>query len=408
MTNWTTLHMEVTTPLFNGGADPEREAGGQPGVRVPSLRGAMRFWFRALVGGVTGPDLALLAALEREVFGSTDASCPVPLRIPNPPVQRAARVEQINRWIVYLLGQGLGDLRNQKASRPYVPPGEKFEVKLRLRNVGRDRHVDENIGALTLASLWLLSAYGGLGARTRRGFGGVHITGVEGWLPSPWTAESILSPDLNHYEVRKFLWPDGAVGKCLIPLIKKHGIDYRNAWPVPPTFPVLHREHTIAAANGGEYFNAWSDTLSQAGWELRNFRASQDHPCVPYHPERKTPEWNDVIWGPVDHFPIGALGLPVVFKKNGPSVNVERQGNPLRRASPLWLRAVGSGDKWLLFSFAFLGEFLPGPDAPGVNLRNGNRPPRSLRIETDDVRRLAKQWMVEMAADRSFVGIRRK
>ncbi|MGH3942469.1 MAG: type III-B CRISPR module RAMP protein Cmr1 [Pseudonocardiaceae bacterium] len=408
MTNWTTLHMEVTTPLFNGDADPEREAGGHPGVRVPSLRGAMRFWFRAFVGGVIGPDLALLATLERTVFGSTDASCPVPLRIPNPPVQRAARAEHLDRWIVYLLGQGLGDLRNQKASRPYVVPGDTFELQLRLRNAGRDRHVDENIGALTLASLWLLSAYGGLGARTRRGFGGVRITGTEGWLPPPWTTESILSPGLDHYEARKFLWPDGALGKCLVPLIKKHGIDYRNVWPVPPTFPVLHREHTIASVNGGGCFNAWSDTLSHAGQQLRHFRASEDYPGANYGPKRKTPEWNDVIWGSGDHFPLGALGLPVVFKKNGPFVNVERQGDQLRRASPLWLRAVGSSDEWLLFSFAFLGEFLPGPDAPGVNLRNGNRPPKPLRVETDDVRRLAKQWIAGTAADSSFVDTRRE
>jgi len=415
---WTTLHLEVTTPLFNSGAGPAGASGRQPGVRVPSLRGAMRFWFRALVGGVTGPNLSLLAELERMVFGSTEASCPVPLRIPDPPAQRAAGTEQMNRWVVYLLGQGLGDLRNTITIRPYVQPGAKFDVKLRLRktgqNTGENVAVHENVAALTLASLWLLSSYGGIGARTRRGFGGVRITGSEGWLPPPWTPESIQSPALGHYEGLRFLWPDDTLGKCLTMLFNTRGVNAREAWTTPPTFPVLHRQHTIAGVSGGGVFDNWGHTLRHTGEQLRNFRASRHAPGARYMPARKTPEWEDVIWGPGDHFSVGALGLPVVFKKNGPIVNAERsdraerEDNSLRRASPLWLRAVGSGDEWRLFSFAFLGEFLPGPDAPVVNLRNGNNPPEPLRVDTADVRRLTQQWIDVMAVDESFVTTHRQ
>lgn len=399
---WTTLHLEVTTPLFNAGADPAGAPTEQPGVRVPSLRGAMRFWFRALVGGVTGPNLTLLAELERTVFGSTGASCPVPLRIPDPPEQRAAGTERMHRWIVYLLGQGLGDLRNSTTIRAYVQPGAKFDVKLRLRNA------DENVAALTLASLWLLSAYGGVGARTRRGFGGVRIIGVEGWLPPPWTTESIQSPGLDHYRMLRYLWPDDTLGKCLAPLLRNRVADVRGAWIASPTFPALHRQYTIAGASGGRVFDSWDHTLRHAGEQLRNFRASRHAPGARYTPPRKTPEWEDVIWGPGDHFPVGALGLPVVFKKNGPVVNAERGDDSLRRASPLWLRAVGSGDEWRLLSFAFLGEFLPGPDAPVVNLRNGNNPPERLRVDTADVRSLAQQWIDEMTSNGSFVSTPRQ
>ncbi len=82
---WTTLTLQVTTPLFNGGADIGPSDG--TGIRVSSIRGAMRWWFRALAGAVTGPDLALLSQLERKVFGGAAAgddgrSSPVRLRIP--------------------------------------------------------------------------------------------------------------------------------------------------------------------------------------------------------------------------------------------------------------------------------------------------------------------------------------
>ncbi len=252
------------------------------------------------------------------------------------------------------------------------------------------------------ASLWLLSAYGGIGARTRRGFGGLRIVGVEGWLPPPWTTESIQSPGLDHYEALRFLWPHNTLGKCLVPLLRN---TERKEWTAPPGFPVLHRQHTVAGCSGGGVFDSWDHALRHAGEQLRNFRASRDARGVRYTPARKTPEWEDVIWGPQSRFPLGALGLPVVFK--GAIVNAERGGDPLRRASPLWLRAIGSDDEWRLFSFAFLGEFLPGPDAPVVNLRKGNDPPELLRVDTTDVAHLSQQWIDEMAADGSFVTTRR-
>jgi CRISPR/Cas system CMR-associated protein Cmr1 (group 7 of RAMP superfamily) len=40
------LTCEVVTPLFGGGADQ------QPEIRLPSIRGGVRFWFRALMSGV--------------------------------------------------------------------------------------------------------------------------------------------------------------------------------------------------------------------------------------------------------------------------------------------------------------------------------------------------------------------
>lgn len=86
---WTTLTFRVTTPLFNGGADPDGSAGfrsgAEDGIRVASIRGAMRFWFRALAGTVAGLDLDLLAGLEREVFGDAGNSSPVHMRIPAQP-----------------------------------------------------------------------------------------------------------------------------------------------------------------------------------------------------------------------------------------------------------------------------------------------------------------------------------
>jgi CRISPR-associated protein Cmr1 len=58
---------EVVTPMFLGGADPK--AGAE--LRGASLKGALRFWWRALAWGRLG-DLAEIHKQEMKLFGSAD------------------------------------------------------------------------------------------------------------------------------------------------------------------------------------------------------------------------------------------------------------------------------------------------------------------------------------------------
>ncbi|OLT23353.1 hypothetical protein BJF79_14515 [Actinomadura sp. CNU-125] len=109
----------------------------------------------------------------------------------------------------------------------------------------------------------------------------------------------------------------------------------------------------------------------------------------------KTPEWEGTVHGDSNRFPVGALGLPVVYK-DGYVVNAWGDKEH-RRASPLWLRPVGSPGDLRLFSFAFLGDFLPGPNAPEVRLRRRGGPARPLHVTTEDVRTLAQIWIDQLA-----------
>ena len=211
---WITLTLQVTTPLFNGSADPDDTGGfraeNEPGVRVASIRGAMRFWFRALAGTLAGPDVRLLSSLERRVFGGiadqrsggeAATASPLILRLPDPPKpsRDASFLERPEgTWISYLLGLGLMRPGQGGASllRSCVAPGGKpFELKIGFRHDRRaTADVQQAIEALALASLWLTCAYGGLGARVRRGFGGVRIVAASGDLPSPWTPRGYSRP----------------------------------------------------------------------------------------------------------------------------------------------------------------------------------------------------------------------
>ena len=56
------FEIEVVTPMFLGGADPTKAE-----LRVPSIKAAMRFWWRALYDG---NDIENMAKKEAEIFGS--------------------------------------------------------------------------------------------------------------------------------------------------------------------------------------------------------------------------------------------------------------------------------------------------------------------------------------------------
>jgi CRISPR-associated protein Cmr1 len=385
--SWSTIHLRVTTPLFNAGHDPVGDQ--DTGIRVPSILGAMRFWFRAMAGAHLGPDLAALRYWEARVFGRAasdatggrdDAAAPIQWRIPKQPPVTSNTVKPPwlpsfgigkagdqgdDRWLVYLLGQGLGDLRNCKLNRSYVEPGKPFELRF------RQRHNDPQALGLALTSLWLTCAFGGVGARTRRGFGTLEIikfepNGVE--LLPPWddTTDFAIPADALYPSLTRIATKP--MGRSL-PLFQNAPEEHRKSamvyrWEAMPPYPVIglspatSGRETTTAGLGTDTFSSWNEALQAAGYMSRMFRASENTPGVPYWPQVKTPEWLDTVNGGSDQFALGALGLPIVFKKDC-SVNVLIRGEEARRASPLWIRPVRVGDCWRLFSFTFLSQFLP-------------------------------------------------
>ncbi|HRT27599.1 MAG TPA: type III-B CRISPR module RAMP protein Cmr1, partial [Syntrophales bacterium] len=66
---------EVVTPMFLGGADPRGAE-----LRVPPIKGAMRFWWRATCGIES---IKEMAEEEAKIFGSTEKKSKVSLWIEN-------------------------------------------------------------------------------------------------------------------------------------------------------------------------------------------------------------------------------------------------------------------------------------------------------------------------------------
>lgn len=153
------LTLKVVTPLFLGGVSPTQSAE----LRPPSIKGVMRFWHRA----------AGRASLDSEpsIFGSSSGQlrgqAPFLLQVESP-VLGTNKPPQWDQRIRYM-GYGLFGSRSDPA-RAYIPEG----TDIRLRLIFRPGTRDETREAV-LRSIRFMNYFGGLGARSRRGFGSVVI-----------------------------------------------------------------------------------------------------------------------------------------------------------------------------------------------------------------------------------------
>lgn len=156
---------KVVTPLFMSGAD-QNEAE----LRVPSIKGMLRFWWRASWYGKTGNDVKTLHKVEADIFGSTQHQSKLIMDIVTVQCEKKLQKRwQNSNWQAYV-GYGLAD----KADRKYIFPGE-FKILINCRNLSEEKKQS----VINAIQLW--SLLGGLGARSRKGWGSIALTNIHGW-----------------------------------------------------------------------------------------------------------------------------------------------------------------------------------------------------------------------------------
>ena len=166
--NEVSLEVEAVTPIFIAGADQRNIE--NEGLRAPSLRGLLRWWFRAIAGGMTS--ISDLKKLESEIFGSTNQKSRVKIQS----ITGDDNVSQINvpSNLRYLWFSIYMQQRNYQRLLCY-PPGTKFKIVLRSD--------DEDCLKIVSGCLWTLIYLGGVGTRMRKGAGSLKVNSVLGKTP---------------------------------------------------------------------------------------------------------------------------------------------------------------------------------------------------------------------------------
>lgn len=186
-----TAKFRIVTPMFCAGADQA-----QAELRIPSIKGALRFWWRALQWDKVGGDIKKLHEQEAALFGSSKGGqSRVLIRIkqgtdrkpmPNGKVlsQKGDRFLEPQRPETNIVGEGARYLgygvmeafgnRNKNTqpgqlTRPCYPcPLEDIIVSFNCRDAETAKAIQPAIIAFGL--------FGGLGSKSRKGYGSVTLT----------------------------------------------------------------------------------------------------------------------------------------------------------------------------------------------------------------------------------------
>jgi CRISPR-associated protein Cmr1 len=161
----------VTTPMFCGGAN-----GQSAELRAASFKGVLRFWWRACAWPRYRGDLEQIRKAEANLFGSPETGqSRVWLRLDLDP--RAQPSKQSGNKVlkpsgVRYLGFGLRAFDGSKVRDCLA---ESFDLQVRLLCRGVDPTDIESLEKAVTA----LGTVGGMGARSRRGFGSLTLTTLQ-------------------------------------------------------------------------------------------------------------------------------------------------------------------------------------------------------------------------------------
>lgn len=193
-----TATYRIVTPMFLGGADPAAEAE----LRLSSFKGALRFWWRALMWGKVR-DIMDLRHKESELFGSSQLEHGQSKVIwamesrPTAPLIAAGAIlgadgQQANRGSravgegARYLGYGLMEIGG-RLTRPCLPAPQE----IRLRACFRAEATPEQ-RAQVEAAVRVLGLFGGLGSRSRRGYGSLTLRSLEVAGETQWRSPATM------------------------------------------------------------------------------------------------------------------------------------------------------------------------------------------------------------------------
>jgi CRISPR-associated protein Cmr1 len=337
------VRLEAVTPVFLGGADPH----GDPELRAPSFRGAMRYWWRVwYTSRMARFSRDGLFGAESAVFGSTDSVSPTLVRLHGRPTTITLERPEQPTGLHYLM-YGIHERRKRQKKtvltyRPAIKPGESFDFVLRVRPTQNANEVFHQAAI----SLWLLCNLGGVGARVRRGAGALRAVETgDGWpedLPL-LDLQASSAPDLSQ-----------KLGEALSRVVD--AVEQPKELPIPS----LHPQWCIVTVFEKEW-SSWEVALEETGQMFQDFRNHRD------------PDYTGVkqfiqTGASLETVKRAAFGLPLSFyyrSLRGAKAMVGGQGSNrqeevTRSASPLRFRVAKlSSEKYAVVLLVFVVPLLP-------------------------------------------------
>lgn len=311
-----TFECETITPMFLSGAD-----GKTPELRPPSIKAAMRFWWRAINADKTISDFR---KEEAEIFGGSGetggrSKFSIKTKLINKEIRDSLRekvwdeknnsIKPSFEGLGYLLYSTFMQADNKK---PYFG-NLKFSLEI---SSSSSRELVKAVN-----SLWFLVTFGALGSRSRRGAGNFRIVKIidEKNLINSLT----FSPHAEDKDALKNILE----------------MDIKKISKKPSTISNEFSNLSNARAFILDYENSWEECLELLGKNYKNFRT------------KRQPDYSTVK----DYLQTGTIttliekaemGLPLSYKYrslNGKSALIEGSNKERQRsASPIIFKIIAS------------------------------------------------------------------
>lgn len=370
---------KLITPLFGGGVVAGVNDDVTP-ISGKAIRGHMRFWWRATRAGRFNADLEAMLEFESRLFGAAategeprDSKVQVSISEVTEIASAAVRRNQ-----PYYQRHRVSDGWQQMtyAAFPfqdnpqYVTYDISFKVTISFPETIKDKAgVDIFISPEINAALWAWETFGGVGARTRRGFGALLCTSSAGYKAKVESIESRIQQELNTHVADGVCHPDVPhVSKDLsFIVVGREGGRGQTAQRNPYSSAEEAWEELIRRLKefrqartgaGGRGRSKWPEPEKIRRITGHRLKDHLENGVLHSHAE-------DIALKDIESFPRGQFGLPIIFQfkrdqknqvaPNNPNldpVDTTLKGGPIgstgkfreRLASPLILRPLACGN----------------------------------------------------------------
>lgn len=355
---------QLITPLFGGGVTPN-EADPITTIRGTEIRGQLRFWWRACRGGQFDSDLTKMKSAENALWGAAykkDEVTPTHDETIQIFVETISTGKPVNPF----KADGKPDPNSgipDYAAFPLQPTDKDRRKKEVLRDIRFKLTISfpEPQKSEVEAALWAWETFGGIGARTRRGFGALHLLSVNGFK------------NVGVDKTKLQAWIQDNLKK------------YIEKEEYPKDVPHLYQNLEFCVINsrqGTSPLDIWRNLIQQ----LKNFRQarSKGNTGRSIWPEAETVRHltgqRDETYSELQHpqkFPRAAFGLPIIFhfkdeKKGDPKDSTLKGINSERLASPLILRPLSCANNQAVGLALLLRGTHPMPEPLLLDAQNGS------------------------------------
>lgn len=313
---------ELITPLFGGGV----QAGTNDPVTIirgASIRGQLRFWWRACRGGAFNGNLTDMKAREDAIWGAPaseqgggpsqveiavqildkgEGDCPFEvIQGQNRPQVRSRRGSVVHPYAAFPLQPSDREVQQGGVGMPTraVRVGVAFTLNITFPEQERDE---------VEAALWAWETFGGIGARTRRGFGALRLVSVD----ENGNTIEVQLPPADPNQVKQWL--------------RENLDDIVVAGDWKDNVPHLHLPH-LAVKCKGKPLNVWRELFDK----LKRFRQDRfpdrrggpgrgrstwcEPSAIRDLTDQSLPAHSNPIPDPlIVKFPRAAFGLPIGFQ----------------------------------------------------------------------------------------------